>query len=93
MSKGLEALKELLEYVNFENRHDSKSEKAVSNFDIIEKELKALEIIKNKKVAYLFMWLIEKHNKKCALRLYNEPCEEDRKITEEEYDLLKEVLL
>ena len=85
MSKGLEALENIkLNHTRFGNEKD---------FDIVEKKLKALEIIKNKKVAYLFMWLIEKHNKKCALRLYNEPCEEDRKITEEEYDLLKEVLL
>ena len=55
--------------------------------------VKALEIIKNKKVAYLLIWLMERHTKKCALRLYNEPCDEDRKLTQEEYDLLKEVLL
>ena len=58
-----------------------------------EKKLKALEIIRNKKVAYLLIWLMERHTKKSALSLYNEPCDEDRKLTEEEYDLLKEVLL
>ena len=90
MSKGLDTLKTIRHIDEMEHGKDKSMNNA---FDIIEKELKALEIIKNKKVACLLIWLMERHTKECALRLYNEPCDENRKLTKEEYDLLKEVLL
>ena len=85
MSKGLEALERIIE-----SFYDKESE----DIKCVKKELKALEIIKTKKVAtFLLIWLMNKHTKKTALELYNRSCDEDRQLTEEEYDLLKEELL
>ena len=87
MSKGLEALK----FIQFA---DSESK------EIVEKELKALEIIKKKKVqvAYLHsMWddfeTTFNSNDEDVRWLYNEGRPKKEQLTKEEYDLLKEVLL
>ena len=69
MNKGLEALKENRKLVLFNSVSDRA--KYSDNADIVEKELKAIEIIKNKDC--LFKGLQD--------------------LTQEEYDLLKEVLL
>lgn len=51
------------------------------------KKLKALEIIKKKEVnVFIFLHSSD-------LETYNDIVEDDRKLTQEEYDLLKEVLL
>ena len=76
MSRGLEALKEMRKY----------GAVMIPNCEIIEKELKALEIIKNKKVDVLSLLC------GCNFDDYNRPQEEKGKLTKEEYDLLKEVL-
>lgn len=55
-------------------------------FALIEKSLKALEIIKKKTVD---IWLIQ--NKK-TLKQYNLLVDESRQLTEEEFNLLKEVI-
>lgn len=83
---GLEALNyaDELTYSHYE----------VDDLDIIEKELKALEIIKNKGVCLPALKLtasfekdnLEEYNKMCV-KHYALP------LTQEEYDLLKEVLL
>ena len=52
-----------------------------------EKKLKALEIIKEKEVD-VFIFLHSGY-----LETYNDIVEDNRKLTQEEYDLLKEVLL
>lgn len=86
MSKELEALERLycagrldLDYVlNGKQNQDYK---------IIEKALKALEIIKNKQVNVFV--LLHSGN----LKIYNDIVEDNRKLTQEKYDLLKEVLL
>lgn len=60
-------------------------------FDIIETALKALEIIKEKRVNVHLLVLsdsLEKYNFKYNFNLLSY-----RKLTKEEYDLLKEVLL
>ena len=67
MSKGLEALKSMWLYID----EPTKRQFALQDYKIIEKELKAIEIIKNKDC--LFKGLQD--------------------LTQEEYDLLKEVLL
>lgn len=51
----------------------------------IEKSLKALEIIKGKTVD---IWLIQNKN----LKQYNSMIDESRQLTQEEFELLKEVL-
>lgn len=84
MSKGLEALKHL-----YTRAPATTNAICVMDYEIIQKELKALEIIKKKGID-----LIELKNCKKA-KTYNENtkrtyCEE---YTDEEYDLLKEVLL
>ena len=60
--------------------------------DIIEKSLKALEIIKNKKVDVY--WLIEFFSAEKGLDDYNNPdfTPKKHRLTQKEYDLLKEVL-
>ena len=85
MSKELEALERLfcagrldLDYVlNGKQNQDYK---------IIEKALKALEIIKNKEVNVFV--LLHSGN----LKIYNDIVEDNRKLTQEKYDLLKEAL-
>ena len=82
MSKGLEALDSLrfdvsmAQYINYLE--------ANKECDIIEKELKALEILKNKKTDINLLL----NN---GLDFYNS-CFYPRKLTQEEYELLKEVL-
>ena len=79
MSKGLEALKIL--YPNKTNEpYYTRNERRYA-CSIIEKELKALEIIKNKRV---------------DIAIFFEPNSSARHripLTQEEYNLLKEVLL
>lgn len=84
MNKGLEALNTIRHIHDMECGEDESINK---DFDIIEKELKALEIIKNKDVDVEYFKIkkdkgsLEDYN----VRLYDE-------LTQEEYDLLKEVL-
>lgn len=79
---GLEALDNLVQ--SCFNPCDS--DEVLNDKAIVEKELKALEIIKKKTVD---IWLIQ--NKK-TLKQYNSMVDESRQLTEEEFDLLKEVL-
>ena len=80
--KGLKALEENLEMVTFHNNEDLAT--YLSNYYIIEKELKALEIIKEKEVD------IKAFNDLQDLQDYNYYCSPE--LTQEEYNLLKEVL-
>ena len=74
MSKSLEAFNKLL------------GSKGISNeeFDTIEQELKALEIIKNALTLHVFETLEGKH--------FLEAIEDCSGISKDNYDLLKEVL-
>ena len=84
MSKGLKALESLVETMPFA-LIETNSMKYVK---IIEKELKALEIIKNKKVNVSLLSCSE------WLDFYNqEIAYKEKELTKEEYDLLKEVML
>ena len=78
MSKELEALEKIVDTYYIDNM-----DKEIS---IIEKALKALEIIKNKQVNVFV--LLHSGN----LKIYNDIVEDDRKLTQEKYELLKEVL-
>ncbi len=78
MSKGLEAL----EKVN----HPT-CEADIECFDIIEKSLKALEIIKEKIVLVDVLFDTD------TLEDYNDFKSKQEQLTQEEYDLLKEVML
>lgn len=53
---------------------------------IVEKELKALEIIKNKELNIFFV-------KRYKLEDFNYMCRYEQQLTQKEYDLLREVLL
>lgn len=98
MSKGLEALKRVHELIVFEC--GSYYENNYEEIKIIEKELKALEIIFKKFVSpqdfilcnYTLndkKWLSYEEYKKAYMKYY----EDDKYLLlEEEYDLLKEVL-
>lgn len=94
MNKGLEALEIIRDAeVEIGNEHNTATKLFdISNdydecFEIIEKSLKALEIIKNK---FYFEWLFVSN----GVEQFNEAQDnEENKLTKEEYDLLKEVLL
>ena len=102
MSKGLEALKEL-KYFNACCRCQYYIDKQCTNKDeccymSIEKELKALEIIKNKSVDVFWFQITAKERKKKGYPYgadrYNEhKAFKAQQLTQKEYDLLKEVLL
>lgn len=77
---GLEALKIV------ERDCEDLEEVPYGEFALIEKSLKALEIIKKKTVD---IWLIQ--NKK-TLKQYNSMVDESRQLTEEEFSTLKEVI-
>lgn len=87
-SKGLEAL------VDLRNNWWATTDQKERAYDIIEKELKALEIIKNKDVCVelLRYWWKCEYNDKDILEKYNY-MHHWKQLTQEEYDLLKEVLL
>ena len=86
MSKGLEAKNRLVnkccEYTSLSIDHQ-----VAEDFNTIEKELKALEIIVKKRVAIALFKSCDK------LEQYNIYCPINEKLTQEEWDLLKEVLL
>lgn len=101
MSKGLEALKYLDEH-NL-NWHDNPTKKYV---DIIEKELKALKIIKEKEVNTRFLCQLFSNKGLVRYETYEDYLRKDCKeyknaylsvslfpLTQEEFDLLKEELL
>lgn len=84
MSKGLEALKRIAE------RMANKEPMIVRDYTNIEEELKALEIIRTKEVNIYAIRKSENlvdYNVSWVLR------HKERILTQEEYDLLKEVLL
>ena len=90
MSKGLEALKGLhskaLKSVRggFQEMQKNSIDR---EYKTIEKELKAFEIIKNKRVDISTLEVCGNAN------TYNQAKEFGEDLTQEEYDLLKEVLL
>ena len=90
MSKGLEALKIIYDLEDLQGGRDAFWE----SYRIIEKELKALEIIKEKEVDVWYLMICIEQNIK-HLQFYNEYMKELNgiKLTQEEFDLLKEVLL
>ena len=83
--KGLEALEKIRQF-----HKDWKLLFNKKELDIIEKELKALEIIKKKRVD--IKDLINEFDWSDGLTSYNERTNHIP-LTQEEYDLLKEVLL
>ena len=92
MSKGLETWKLVRKHIDYISSLWLKEQKHIENveghsLDIVEKELKALEIIKEKKVDVLALFW-----SKCPLKEYNNMHEDLGIIGQEEYDLLKEVL-
>ena len=91
MSKGLEALDDLRCMTSLSR--DCPYKESNDLCDTIEKELEALEIIKNKGVnVERVLSIIEQvEENKIALNIYNRSCYKE--LTQEEYDLLKEVLL
>ena len=93
MSKELEALENI--ECNCE-LYDFKYE----DFEIIEKALKALEIIKEKGLSLNELWYIERNEpwsvyiEKMREVYFDDECVVENKLkTQEEYGLLKEVLL
>ena len=74
MSKELEALNKIAYRYGYDE-----------NIKIIEKSLKALEIIKNKQVNVFLLHSVD-------LETYNDMIADNRNLTQEEFNVLKEVL-
>lgn len=100
MSEGLEAFERIKSYFN--PKQLLTKEKTLNDLDVIEKELKALEIIRNKGVFVHLLQQsksVEEYNSLMIIA-FKKKAERDYKgavekfcLTEEEYNLLKEVLL
>ena len=91
MSKGLEALEDIILYLNASEPKWLYCE----NIEVIKKELKALEIIKNKRVDVFELLLgISNSVYRNPLERYNSYVEGsfNTELTPQEFDLLKEVL-
>ena len=92
MSKGLDALKEYSNNALLDYSSDYYlSTKYIDDYQTIEKELKVLEIIKNKLVDIeIFIYHINSD-----VEIYNLAMDKlkERYLTQEEYDLLREELL
>ena len=90
MSKGLKALDDLrfdvsmAQYINYLE--------ANKECDIIEKELKALEILKNKKVNLFHIWVFDDYEEYKAHYPFSEYSAAEDMLVTEEFDFLKEWL-
>ena len=97
MSKGLEELKDLKNaFIGYcrELKCETNYIKVCENkFSKIEKELKALEIIKERSVQISWFTGLLKIHPHYNYVDYNFALADNRKLTKEEYELLKEVLL
>ena len=85
MSKGLDALKRIKSRYN-----DRVCIDILEDFDLVEKEIKALEIIKKKDIHKTMLSLTQSADE------YNhfiDDVDENLQLTQKEYDLLKKVLL
>ena len=103
MGKGLEALKKLVFHAEYEMSADGFAEWRNSK-EIVEKELKAFDVIKNKRVD-VDLFLTRRHiltNNNPKDFTEKEYCDDLNfflsrgvgiRLTQEEYDLLREVLL
>ena len=80
---GLDALKEINKVIPYAH--------ITNEYKIIEKELKALEIIKEKRVDIEFLFEEWEEQSEYALENYN--MNHEIELTKEEFDLLKEILL
>lgn len=96
MIKGLKVLERIkLQGFVFDDRHNPK------DLEIIEKELRALEIIKEKEVnVYMLQWYFKHSSYKQYADAFERNCgdcdlpdTDDKPLTKQEYDSLKEVLL
>lgn len=90
MSKGLEALDGLRFDVSMSK--DINYLEANKECDIIEKELKALEILKDKKVNVFHIWVFDDYTQYKEHYPFSEYSAEEDMLTFEEFNFLKEVL-
>ena len=93
MSKGLEVLKEIkqietngIDMGKFTMVKIGSCPNYWELFDTVEKELKALEIIRNKEVDVYYIKHFSNY------KTYSEHTFTENKLTKEEYELLKEIL-
>lgn len=107
MSKGLEALAKIKKHdihKTLINKKFVMDKEWEENYQIIEKELKTLKIIKEKRVdtvAFVRCYVATDKRNEEIVKMYNEICadfyvpfsKQKKTITIEECDLLKEVLL
>ena len=86
MSKDLEALKRIKEHLGDYKKH-------CEDLDTIEKELKALGIIKEKRVDFgILPYCLDLETYNNAIVVNGNEWLDYKPLTKEEYDLLKEVL-
>lgn len=92
MSKGLKALDSLRFEVSISKDINYIEIEINNKCDIIEKELKTLEIIKNKKVNIYHIWVFDDYQQYKEHYPFSEYHAEEDMLTIEEFELLKEVL-
>ena len=94
MSKGLDSLDKITRYINpiYGKNLIAQYREAMDNVAIVRKNLLALEIIKENHVQISWFTMLLKSDPKYTHDDYNFGIADNRKLTKEEYELLKEVL-
>ena len=92
-NRGLETLENLndiekLDWLSFPYKWSNSADATLKRncFEYLAKKLKALEIIKEKRVCTEILFVSQ------SVEVYNDMVDEPYKLTQEEYKLLKEVL-
>lgn len=93
MSKGLEALANIVDEIKYTHSNG----KVLTDYDkeqvdIIQKELQALEIIKNKKVNLFKIWVYDDYEQYKYYYPFGEYHAIEAMLTLEEFELIKEVV-
>lgn len=92
MSKGLEAFNKLIKFLNSQVWEEDLPDTYNQDYFRIEKELKALEIIKNKKVNIYHIWVFDNYQQYKEHYIFAEYHAEEDMLNIEEFNFLKEVL-
>ena len=87
----LEAWEDIKQYISLDFEKLGRKDNAclLNEFSMIEKDLKAIEIMKNKRVNLEFLKCFDTYERYCAMCLDYYGLDYGKEITEEEFKLLK----
>lgn len=91
MSKGLKAFNRLIKFLNQQVWEEDLPNTYNRDYFSVEKELKALEIIKNKKVNIYNIWVFDDYTQYKEHYPFSEYHAIEDMLTFKEFDLLKEM--